>query len=90
MFLSSSALLQLTEAGLSLAVAGERWRCKPFKSMPRSRVGRKQTMAEASRAYRERIKQDPVKYHEYKLKDARRKRRKKVTESQGEAAGVNS
>ena len=58
--------------------------------MPRSGVGRKQTMAEASRAYRERIKQDPLKYHEYKMKDAMRKRRKKVTESQGEDEGVNS
>ena len=54
--------------------------------MPRSGVGRKQTMAEASRAYRERIKQDPLKYHEYKMKDAMRKRRKK----EGEDEGVNS
>ena len=33
---------------------------------------------DAARRYREQIKKDPVKYYEYKLKDAMRKRRKKL------------
>ena len=69
-------------------MAQEQWRYKPFKSVTRSEVAGKQTMAEASRSYRERIKQDPLKYHEYKMKDVMRKRLKKLTKSPAESEGM--
>ncbi|KAL8579118.1 hypothetical protein ACOMHN_036057 [Nucella lapillus] len=47
----------------------------------RSEQGRKLTIAEKSRSYRERLKQNPQKYLEYKKRDALRKRRKKLLES---------
>ncbi|KAL8586343.1 hypothetical protein ACOMHN_022958 [Nucella lapillus] len=39
---------------------------------------RKHSDAEAARRYRQRIRQDPRKYYEYKMKDCMRKRRKRL------------